>query len=206
MSLKIVILIAGLAGLLGIAIGYFLRLIISLGKKGSMELEIRQMMLEAQEKAKKIVIEAETKSVETMKEIRQETKEKEEKFKVTEDRLIKKESLLDQRQIDIDKEVENIKQKVEEIKEIRAKAEKLEAQKSTELQSIARMSEEDARNNLLSVIERKYEEDLLGRMKKLEDSGEEKLEHRARNPHDFYSKTFHISCSRYNVYNTQYSF
>ncbi|MFA6797243.1 MAG: ribonuclease Y [Candidatus Paceibacterota bacterium] len=180
MSLKIVILIAGLAGLLGIAVGYFLRLIISLGKKGSMELEIRQMMLEAQEKAKKIVIEAETKSVETMKEIRQETKEKEEKFKITEDRLIKKESLLDQRQIDIDKEVESIKQKVEEIKEIRVRAEKLEAQKSTELQSIARMSEEDARNNLLSVIERKYEEDLLGRMKKLEDSGEEKLEHRAK--------------------------
>ncbi|MDD4803726.1 MAG: ribonuclease Y [Candidatus Pacebacteria bacterium] len=180
MSLKIVILIAGLAGLLGIAVGYFLRLIISLGKKGSMELEIRQMMLEAQEKAKKIVIEAETKSVETMKEIRQETKEKEEKFKITEDRLIKKESLLDQRQIDIDKEVESIKQKVEEIKEIRVRAEKLEAQKSTELQSIARMSEEDARNNLLSVIERKYEEDLLGRMKKLEDNGEEKLEHRAK--------------------------
>ena len=179
MSLTIVIIIA-LAGLLGIALGYFLRLIISLGKKGSMELEIRQMMLEAQEKAKKIVIEAETKSVETMKEIRQETKEKEEKFKVTEDRLIKKESLLDQRQIDIDKEVENIKQKVEEIKEIRSKAEKLEAQKSVELQSIARMSEEDARNNLLSTVERKYEEDILGRMKKLEESGEEKLERRAK--------------------------
>ena len=180
MSLTIVILIAGLAGLLGIAIGYFLRLIISLGKKGSMELEIRQMMLEAEEKAKKIVIEAETKSVETMKEIRKETRDKEEKFKVTEDRLIKKEALLDQRQIDIDKEVENIKQKVTEIKEIRERAEKIEVQKNTELQNIARMSEEDAKNNLLSVVEKKYEEDILGRMKKLEENGEEKLEHRAK--------------------------
>jgi ribonucrease Y len=180
MSLKIVALIAVFAGVLGIALGYFLRLIISLGKKGSMELEIRQAMLSAEEKAKKIVIEAETKSVEIMKEIKEETKQKEEKFKQTEDRLIKKEGFLDTRQLEIDKEVENIKQKIVEIKEIREKAEKIEVQKNTELLAVAKMSEEDAKNKLLSSMEIKYEEDLLGRMKKLEENGEEKLEHRAR--------------------------
>jgi ribonuclease Y len=180
MSLKIVILLAGLAGLFGIAIGYFLRLIISLGKKGSMELEIRQMMLSAEEKAKKIIIEAETKSVEVMKETKEETRRKEEKFKQTEDRLIKKEALLDGRQSDIDKEVESLKQKVVEIKEIRDRADKLEAQKLGDLQSIAKMTEEDAKTSLLGAMERKYEDDLLGRMKKLEENGAEKMEHRAR--------------------------
>jgi len=180
MSLKIVILLASLAGFLGIALGYYLRLIISLGKKGSMELEIRQMMLDAEEKAKKIVIDAETKAVDSMKELKKETKEKEDKFKQTEDRLIKKEGLLDQRQIDIDKEVENLKQKVEEIKVIKEKADKLEAEKNAELLTVAKMTEEEAKNNLISSMEKKYEEDLLGRMKKLEEVGEDKLEHRAK--------------------------
>ena len=180
MSLKIVALIAVLVGALGVAIGYYLRLIISLGKKGSMELEIRQMMLTAEEKAKKVIIDTEIKSVEIMKEIKEETKQKEEKFRQTEDRLIKKEGFLDTRQIEIDKEVENIKQKVAEIKEIRERAEKIEAQKNVELLSIAKMSEEDAKNKLLSSMEIKYEEDLLGKMKKLEDNGEEQLEHKAR--------------------------
>jgi ribonuclease Y len=180
MSLKIVFLIAAVVGLAGVAIGYFLRLIISLGKKGSMELEIRQMMLNAEEKAKKVVIEAETKSVEIMKEAKKDAKEKEEKFKTTEDRLIKKEALLDGRQIDIDREVESLKQKVVEIKEIRDRAEKMEAQKIGDLQVIAKMSEEEAKNTLLSAIERKSEDDLLSRMKKLDDVGAEKLEHRAR--------------------------
>jgi len=180
MSLKIVIILVGLAGLIGIAVGYFLRLIISLGKKGSMELEIRQMMLEADEKAKKVIIDAETKSVDILKEAKQDSKEKEEKFKQTEDRLIKKEGLLDQRQIDIDKEVENIKQKVAEIKEIRERAEKMESQKIVDLQSIAKMTEEDARNSLLASVEKRNEEDILGRMKKLEEMGAEKLEHRAK--------------------------
>ena len=49
MSLKLVVFLASAAGLVGIALGYYLRLIISLGKKGSMELEIKEMMLRAKE-------------------------------------------------------------------------------------------------------------------------------------------------------------
>ena len=180
MSLKIIVLIAGLVGLLGVAIGYYLRLIISLGKKGSVELDIRRMMLEAEEKTKKIVIDAETKSVEIMSEAKKDAKEKEEKFKITEDRLIKKESLLYQRQVDLDKEEGNIKQKLGEVKDAKEKVEKMEAQKTAELLSIAKLSEEEAINTVLASMEKKYEEDILGRMKKLEETGEEKFENRAR--------------------------
>ena len=155
MSLQIVILLAGGAGLLGIALGYFLRLIISLGKKGSMELEIKGMMLQAKEEAKKIVLEAENKAVETLKEIKAEAKEKEDASKIVEARLIKKEDLLDQRQTDIDKEVENIKKKILEIKEIRERAEKVESEKVGELQKIANLSVEEAKEEILKATEKK---------------------------------------------------
>ena len=62
MSLKIVLLISAGAGLLGILIGYYLRLIISLGKRGSMELEIKQMMIVAKEEANKITDQANKKA------------------------------------------------------------------------------------------------------------------------------------------------
>jgi ribonuclease Y len=180
MSLQIVILLAGGAGLLGIALGYFLRLIISLGKKGSMELEIKGMMLQAKEEAKKIVLEAENKAVETLKEIKAEAKEKEDASKIVEARLIKKEDLLDQRQTDIDKEVENIKKKILEIKEIRERAEKVESEKVGELQKIANLSVEEAKEEILKATEKKYEEDILVRIKKLELFGEEKYEAKAK--------------------------
>lgn len=180
MSLKIVALAAALVGLLGGAIGYYLRLIISLGKRGSMELEIKQMMLEAQENAKKITVEAETKALETIKELRREIKEKEEKIKQTEDRLIKKEDLLDKRQIDIDKEVEHIKNRISEIKTIREHADKLEKEREDALKKASDLTEDEARNELLQIIEKKYEEDLLVRMQKLETSGAETLERKAK--------------------------
>ena len=180
MSLKLVILLAGFSALVGIAFGYFLRWIISLGQRGSVELRIKQMELHAKEEAKKIVEEAEIKAEETQKEIRAEIKEKEDKFKKTEDRLIKKEEFLDKRQVDIDKEIEQIKEKVLEIKAIREKAEDLEKQKYEEIQKTAKMSEEDAKRELLSLVERRFEEDFTVRMQKLEMQGGEKIEKRAK--------------------------
>ncbi|MFZ2038598.1 MAG: ribonuclease Y [Minisyncoccia bacterium] len=180
MSTNTIILLLGLSGVLGIAIGYFLRLIISLGKKGSVELEIKGLILEAKEDAKKITSEAEKKAEEVLKEARQEAKEKEDKSQLTEDRLIKKEGLLDQRQTDIDKEVENIKKKIEEIKEIRTKTEAIEAEKRQELEKISNLTEEQAKQQLLASLEIKYEEDLIVRMKKLENFGEETLENKAK--------------------------
>ena len=180
MSLKLAVLLAGLAALVGVGFGYFLRWIISLGQRGSVELRIKQMELHAREEAKKIVEEATTKAEETAKEKREEYKEREEKVKKTEDRLIKKEEFLDKRQLDIDKEIEQVKEKVSEIKSIREKAEGLEKQRYEELQKVSRMTEEDAKETLIKEIERKSEEDITIRLQKLENSGTEKIESRAK--------------------------
>jgi ribonuclease Y len=180
MSLKLVFLLASFAGLLGIAAGYFLRLIIALGKKGSMELEIKQMLLEAREEAKRITEEAQTKANEGIEETRKEAKEKEEKFKKTEDRLVKREEFLDRRQADIDEELESIKQKIEEVKKIKEKTEELYTARQLSLERIAGLNENQAKEELFSSLEKKYEEDILMRLHKLEIAGEERFEGRVR--------------------------
>ena len=72
MSLKIVLALIAIAGILGIAIGYILRWLVLLGKKGSMELQIKQMTLQAKEEAGKIVNEAVKKAETRMEELREE--------------------------------------------------------------------------------------------------------------------------------------
>jgi ribonuclease Y len=180
MSLKLVAVLLGAAGVFGIIIGYYLRLIISLGKKGSMELEIKEMLLTAKEDAKKITAEAEKKAETLLEQSRQETREKEDKTQQMETRLIKKEDLLDKRQTDIDKEVEIIKERIAEIRTIRDRAEKMELEKKETLQKIARLTEEEARNELLKTIEKNAEADLLVRMQKLDTSGQEVLDKKAK--------------------------
>ena len=180
MSLKLVALFLSIAGVAGVGIGYYLRLIISLGKKGSMELEIKEMLLSAKEEAKKITSEADTKSKKLVEEGHREIKEKESKMRQVEERLIKKEDLLDRRQADVDKEVEVIKEKVAEIRAIREKTDKIEKEKTEELQKISHMSQEDARMQLLKTIEKNSADDLLTRMQKLDQAGSEALEKKAQ--------------------------
>lgn len=180
MSLKLVALLLSVAGIAGVAIGYYLRLIISLGKKGSMELEIKEMLLSAREEAKKITADAESKAAMTLDSARHEIKGKEDKIRQVEERLIKKEDLLDKRQSDLDKEVENIKSKAAEIRSIREQAEKLEDDRKRELEKVAKMSAEEAKQEIIKTIEKKSEEDLLVRLNKLEAQGEDALEQRAK--------------------------
>ncbi len=180
MSLKLVALYLSIAGVVGVAIGYYLRLIISLGKKGSMELEIKEMLLAAREEAKKITADAETKATKTLEDARAEIKEREDKIHQVEDRLIKKEDLLDKRQSDIDKEVEMIKVRVAEIKAIRDKTDKLEEDRKLALEKIAQLSAAEAKDQLMKMVEKQSEQDILVRMSKLESQGEEMLEKKAK--------------------------
>ena len=176
----IIILLGAGALLLGVGIGYYLRLIIALGKRRSIEIDIKQMMVSAKEEAQKITDEAKKTSEGKLEELKEEEKKKEQEFKETEKRLIKKDEFLDARQVEMDKEVENIKLKVEDIKKIQEKVSKIEEEKRTELERVAKLTETEAKEELLKDIEKKYEEDILVKIQKLENNNEEKLDRRAK--------------------------
>jgi ribonuclease Y len=174
------ILISAGALLLGVLIGYYLRLIIALGKRRSIEIDIKQMTVAAKEEAQRIIDEAKGKSEEKLEELKKEQKDKEQELKETEKRLIKKDELLDARQAEINKEVENIKLKIDEVKKIQEKVSKVEAEKMLELEKIAQLTQEEAKEDLMLDIEKKYEEDILVKIQKLENNSEEKLDRMAK--------------------------
>src|SRR3989344_314680 len=179
-SLKLALALLGLAGVVGIAIGYYLRVLISMGKRGSMELEIRQKMLETEERAKKIIEEAEIRGRERAETIAREQNERTRELKTTEERLVRKEELLDKRQTNLDSEQETISKKNEEIQKTKEDVEKTIRAEREKLEKIAHLSEEEAKSEILKGVEKRYESDIEGRMRKLEIAGNERLEARAR--------------------------
>lgn len=180
MSSLTIMLVGGVVLLLGVGVGYYLRVIVALGKRKSIEIDIKQMLVGAKEEAQRITDEANTKAEKRLVELKEEEKKHEQEFKETEKRLIKKDEFLDIRQVEINKEAENIKLKVEEIKKIQEKVLGIEAEKRSELEKVSKLSEEEAKEVLMKDIEKKYEEDILIRIQKLENSNEEKLDRRAK--------------------------
>lgn len=180
MSLKLALLLALIAASAGIGFGYLLRLIISLGKKGSVELDIQRLELSAKEEAQKILLTAEEQAKSLINKTQHEIKERETRNKATEDRLVKKEELLDKRQQDLEEELASLKAQNLAIKELEVKALDLVRVRQSELAKTANLSPDLAREELLKSVQKDFEEDLLIKMNKLESQGAEKLRVRAQ--------------------------
>lgn len=160
--------------------GYVLRWLIGLSQKGSAELQIKQIMLDAREEADKVISAAGKKADELQGEARASLNEKDEVLSGKEKRLGEKEQYLDKRQLDVDREAERIKIQIDEVRAIKVKADALIAERQKAIETVAKMSEEDALKQLMQVVESNHEEDMMVRIQKLEIDGKERLEQRAK--------------------------
>lgn len=169
-----------LAAAAGTGFGYLLRLLVALGKKGSVELELQEMESRAKEEAQVLLEQADKESKELLQKAEEEIKERDERAREKENRLVKKEELLDNRQVDLDKEAEYIKDKAQEVRVIKDKADALIEARALELSRVAGLSPTEAREELIRMVERAAEEDIIVRMQKLEAEAEDCLGERAR--------------------------
>lgn len=162
-----------LSGVGGIVLGYVLRVLIGLASRGSVELDIKQKLLHAQEQAAKIIAEAQFRGEVIETERLAPIEEREEKVTSREERVASREEFLDEKE----NEVRAREQEAVRVKDI---AEDLAKERSKELSKVANLSEDKAREELFAQIERAYEEAILLRLQKLEANGRERLEDKAR--------------------------
>ena len=172
--------LAGISAVMGVGLGYFLRYLIALGEKTSSETKVKQLLLDAKTKAQETLDEAKNKADTLIESAKNEEKSALLQIRKMEERIIKREEQVEKRHTSLEKEAEEIKEKVKKINKIKEDVDKLEEDKRKELERISSLSEGEAKDQLLKSIEKKYEEDLLIRIKKLEISGREDLERKAK--------------------------
>ena len=166
---------------LGIAAGYFVRYIHALSKKNSIELELKQRKLDAEEKALGIIEQAEKKAETIESEAKADRKHLEVKLEPKETRLEKREEMLDERQIDVDSQKESLQEKVEQIKAIKVQLDERASSINTKLEEIAGLTKEQAFERIASLAEAERMEDLQERIQKLDRAGNEAYEEKATN-------------------------
>ena len=180
MSLTYLLLLLAGSGLVGAVIGFVFRWLLVLSRKGSIEVEVKQLLLDAREKAEKISASAEAEAREKIATAESVIADKEEKLGKQEERVFKREESLDKKQAELDEEVVAVKAKIEEVKQYKERAEALIAARQDELAKVAGLTRDEAREALYKEIARQSDEDLMMRAAKLEREGMERLERRAR--------------------------
>ncbi len=180
MNLTKVFILAGFSGLGGLAIGYFFHMLLSLQKKNSADFKTKQLLLEAKDRAQTTTEEAVRKAQQILDNAKQEEKNSLVQTRKLEERILQREESLEKQRLGIDKANAEIKDSVEKLKKKKEEIENIEKQKLADLQKTASMTEEEAKTELLKMTEKKHEEDILGRIKKLEAAGQDEFEKRAR--------------------------
>lgn len=172
--------VAALVLLAGVGIGYVLRKFIAQQQKNSIELEIQKKLLEAKTAGQQIILEAQTKATTVLEGAQKEIKEREAEIHKWEDRNTRKEETLEKKSQELEDEKSGLREKVERIRQAQETLKNKEEEQRAALERVAQLSQEDAKEQLISAVEKKYESDIMGRLHKLELQGEDRLGKKAR--------------------------
>ena len=144
-----ILLIEGAAVLaVGVLLGYIIRHYVAIARRGSIEADIEEKLLQAKRDARQIEEEALLKA----SSFRDEMKKIEERIVKQEERLDKREQELQSKETDLSVDIASLKEKGKKLEELHNKVEERDRAISKELEKVASLTEEDARVMLLRKI------------------------------------------------------
>ncbi len=161
---------------LGGALGYVVRHYVAVARRGSIEAQIEERLLQAKRDAHVIEDEALTRA----SEVREEMKRSEERIVKQEERVDKREHELVAKETDLSREITSLKEKSKELQAVKERIEDKEKNVVKELERVAGLTHAEAQAILLRKIAHEQEEDLNSRMLKLARDGEARLEEKAK--------------------------
>ncbi|RME56072.1 ribonuclease Y [Candidatus Parcubacteria bacterium] len=174
-----VLVFLGLGSLLiGALAGYFIRHIIAIIRANSVEQRIREKIQDAEERAKKIVLEGEEKAASLLAEVRKEEKKRQERLDEVEQRLTRKEEALEKKHNVLLQQEKALRSKEDELRTAEKALEEKKNDVEKKLEEISGLSREEARERIIAEIKERYSEDFAELARKILRSERDALERR----------------------------
>jgi ribonucrease Y len=177
----ILMVIAGLAGLLvGVAIGFVLRRQQNATSLQEAEEKANRILVEAESQQKELLLKAKEETLEMRNALEAEIRERRGEITRTEQRLTQREESLDRKIDSLDRRDQELKEREAAIETIRTEAEEIRQQQLSEIQRISGLTTEEARQELLASIEGEVRDEAGRRIREMEKHVEATASMRAR--------------------------
>jgi ribonucrease Y len=142
--------------------------------------ESEKIFNDAQNKAKDVIYEARNEALKLQEQIKKEEHESQVKLNEMEERLLNKEESLDKKMSDTENMREELDNKITSVKQLREEIEGIYKLQSQQLEKIASMSKDEAKELLLKKVESEAKEDIVVQIKKAEKELEEQSQEKAK--------------------------
>ncbi len=178
MEIASIIGIVALAG--GFFVGYLVRKTMAARSVNSAEARAESIVSEAKSKEKEILLAAKDKALSVIEQAKQEEERRRADFAHAQTRLEKRESLFDQKLLDLENKHAKIAEQEAKLEAARQELGAIREQQMAKLEKVAGLTQEEAKKVLLDNIEMRNRDELLARLRKLDDVGAEEWDEKAR--------------------------
>jgi len=165
---------------IGLFLGYIIRQRIAQRYADSIEAKLKTRIEKVRDEARSVVLEAREKATKILEESEEEKKKRKTQLDKTEERLFQREELIDKKQIETAEEEKENKRIFEKIQNLKTELEKLQKSELESLEKVAGLSVKEAKEELLERTEKEYKEDIMQSLKKLETIRKEEIEKKAK--------------------------
>ncbi len=168
--------IEALVLIMGVGIGYFVRVFAVSLDKNSLEQKLKTRRQTAETEANKIVLEAQEKSVAILEDVKKEEKERKTQLDKHEERLLERGGLLERQSSDLARRESDVVKAKEGLAKREAELSQISEKAMGELERISGLSKETARRELTQSVQEAYKNDMLQLVYKLEHEKREEVE------------------------------
>ncbi len=166
--------------LLGGALGYLIRKQLGANQINSAENKAEKILTEAKTKESDILLRAKDKALAIIDEAKKETEQRRKETAHIQQRLERREALFDQKLLELQEKQQKIHEKAAQIDQIKGEIAKIKEEQLAKLERVAALSREEAKQILLDHVEREAREDVVARIKKIEQEGVDELQMKSR--------------------------
>jgi len=174
------IVLALVGGLVGLGIGYILRMKIAKGKATNVEAIAEKTLAEAKTKEQHIILEAKEKAIKVIDDAKKEEEERRQELRKMQQRLENREETFDKKLLEFEDKKTELQTKIDGVTQIEDTIKMKQAEVVDKLASIATYTKDQAKEELLTKVEESSKDDLMNRVRKMENVGAEELEAKAQ--------------------------
>lgn len=177
----VILAVGGIGALiLGAILGYFARQSIARKTVESFEGKLEKLTTEARKEAQSIVEQAKAKAHAFRLETEAEEEKRRKSLLEAEQFLLKRENVLDKKLSEFESKEKEVEKQFSVLSQKEKSLEELQTQTIAKLEHTSGLTREQAKREMFEVLERQEEKNILGRMRKLEQEGQECFEKRAK--------------------------
>lgn len=166
---------------LGVLVGWAIRHYLGIRQTNSAEAKAKEILTKAKVKQQEIFFKAREQASQILEDAKKEEQQRRKELKLSGQKLEKRQNIFEKKIFEMEEQQRNLMEKGNRLEAAKKKIVQLYKEAKEELQKVAQMTQEEAKNELLEETEKKIKDEIVARIKKLEQYGSEEIEKRAKN-------------------------